>query len=94
MDDDQHGKSAIPTVLLIPFGHTLPIIEAVLGILLLIEFKIKYMVNTALVMKSILILGSASIENRSAIEAQLLHSFYLLGLCWFYEKYNAETVNL
>lgn len=36
-------KSAIPTTLLIPFSYALPIIEAALGILLLIGFKIKYM---------------------------------------------------
>lgn len=86
-------KSAIPIVLLIPFSYALPIIEAALGILLLLGFKIKYMLYAGLVLMSILIFGSASIENWPAIEAQLLHSFYLFGLFWFYEKYNAEKIN-
>lgn len=83
-------KSAIPTVLIVPFSYILPVLEAVLGILLLLGFKIKYTVYSVLVLMSILILGSCSIENWSAIEAQLLHSFYLFGLFWFYEKYKTE----
>jgi len=41
-----------------------------------------------------LIFGSCSIENWSAIEAQLLHSFYLFGLFWFYEKFKTEESSL
>lgn len=84
-------KSAIPTALLVPFSYALPFIEATLGILLLVGFKIKYMLYATLVLMSILIFGSTSIENWSAIEAQLLHSLYLFGLFWFYEKYSTNT---
>jgi thiosulfate dehydrogenase [quinone] large subunit len=84
-------KSVIPTALVIPFSYSLPVIEALLGILLLIGFKIKYVLYAVLVLMSILILGSCSIENWSAIEAQLLHSLYLFGLFWFYQKYNTEN---
>lgn len=84
-------KSAIPTVLIVPFSYLLPVVEAILGILLLINFKTKYTLYGALTVMSILILGSCSIENWSAIEAQLLHSFYLFGLFWFYEKYKPEN---
>jgi len=86
-------KSMIPTALIIPFSYILPIAEAIIGILLLTVFKTKYTIFAALTLMSILILGSCSIENWSAIEAQLLHSFYLFGLLWFYEKYNNEKVN-
>jgi len=83
-------KSAIPDFLIIPFSYLLPVLEAGLGILMLIGFKIKYTLYASLAVMSILILGSCSVENWSAIEAQLLHSFYLFGLFWFYEKYNPE----
>ncbi|MCD0478256.1 DoxX family membrane protein [Chryseobacterium sp. LC2016-29] len=87
-------KSMIPKLVIVPFGYVLPFAEAILGILLLINFKTKYTLYSALVLMSILIFGSCSIENWSAIEAQLLHSFYLFGLFWFYEKFKTEESSL
>lgn len=87
-------KSMIPKLVIVPFGYVLPIFEAILGILLLINFKTKYTLYSALVLMSILIFGSCSIENWSAIEAQLLHSFYLFGLFWFHEKFKTEENSL
>jgi len=80
-------KSAIPSFLIVPFAYVLPIAEFMIGLLLLIGFKSQYTIYSGLILMSILILGSESIENWSAIEAQLLHSVYLGGLLWFYEKY-------
>lgn len=84
-------KSAIPTPVIVPFGYILPFAEAIIGILLLINFKIQHTIYAALVLMSLLILGSSSIENWSAIESQLLHAFYLFGLLWFYEKFKPEN---
>jgi len=80
-------KSVIPSFMIVPFSYILPIVEFLIGLLLLIGFQTKYTIYSGLALMSILILGSASIENWSAIEAQLLHSVYLGGLLWFYEKY-------
>ncbi|WP_292009167.1 MauE/DoxX family redox-associated membrane protein [Chryseobacterium sp.] len=80
-------KSVIPAPLIVPFSYLLPILEAVIGVMLLIGWKIKHTLYSGLALMSILILGSCSIENWSAIEAQLLHAFYLFGLFWFYERY-------
>ena len=80
-------KSVIPSFMIVPFSYILPIVEFLIGLLLLIGFQTKYTIYSGLVLMSILILGSTSIENWSAIEAQLLHSVYLGGLLWFYEKY-------
>lgn len=82
-------KSAIPSFLIVPFSYILPIVEFLIGLSLLIGFQTKYTIYSGLILMSILILGSASIENWSAIEAQLLHSAYLGGLLWFYEKYKS-----
>lgn len=84
-------KSAIPDFLIVPFGYFLPIAEAVLGLSLLIGFQTKYTLFTSLILMSLLILGSSSIENWSAVESQLLHSFYLFGLVWFWQKYKLES---
>ncbi|MPS75125.1 MAG: DoxX family membrane protein [Chryseobacterium sp.] len=80
-------KSVIPSFMIVPFSYVLPIVEFLIGLLLLIGFQTRYMIYSGLTLMSVLILGSASIENWSAIEAQLLHSVYLGGLLWFYEKY-------
>ncbi|WP_426474329.1 DoxX family protein [Chryseobacterium balustinum] len=83
-------KSAIPEALITSFGYVLPFLEAIIGISLLIGFKPKLTIYSAISLMSILILGSSSIENWSAIEAQLLHSLYLFALLWFYLKYSSE----
>ncbi|SUX43471.1 MauE/DoxX family redox-associated membrane protein [Chryseobacterium indoltheticum] len=83
-------KSAIAEALITPFGYVLPFLEAIIGISLLIGFKPKLTIYSAIALMSILILGSSSIENWSAIEAQLLHSLYLFALLWFYLKYSSE----
>ncbi|WP_419870851.1 MauE/DoxX family redox-associated membrane protein [Chryseobacterium sp. CT-SW4] len=84
-------KSVIPAAMIVPFSYLLPVLEALIGIALLIGWKIKYTLYAGLAMMGVLILGSCSIENWSAIEAQLLHSFYLFGLFWFYQKYHQEN---
>lgn len=77
-------KSFIPKGLIIPFSYALPVSEAVIGLLLLIGFRTRYTIYAGLALMSILILGSSSIENWSAIEAQLLHSFYLIVLLFLH----------
>lgn len=83
-------KSAIPEALITPFGYLLPFLEAIVGISLLIGFKSKLTIYAAIALMSILILGSSSVENWTAIEAQLLHSLYLFALLWFYLKHSHE----
>lgn len=80
------AKSAIPELMILPFSYVLPIAEALIGLLLLIGFQTKNTLSAGLVLMSILILGSASVENWSAIESQLLHSVYLFGLLWFWQQ--------
>lgn len=79
---DTMQNSFLLSVLIPPFSYILPI----LGLLLLIGFKVNYMLYTSLFLMSVLILGSCSIENWAAIEAQLLHSFYLMGLVYLLER--------
>lgn len=84
-------KSVLPDVLILPFSYVLPVAEAIIGILLLINYKTKYTLYAGLSLMSILILGSSSIENWSAIESQLLHSLYFFGLFWFHERYSIRN---
>ena len=86
-------KSVIPEFLIVQFGYFLPIAEFLIGLSLLIGFRVKYSLFAGLALMSILIFGSSSIENWIAIESQLLHSFYLFGLVWFWQKYKPETIH-
>ena len=86
-------KSMIPDFLIVPFGYFLPIAEFLIGLSLLIGFQMKYSLFAGLALMSVLIFGSSSIENWSTIESQLLHSFYLFGLVWFWQKYKPESIH-
>lgn len=87
-------KSAIPDFMIVPFSYILPILEALIGLSLVIGFQTKYTLFAGLALMSILILGSSSVENWNAIESQLLHSFYLFGLVWFWQKFQPEINSL
>ncbi|KAA0130158.1 DoxX family membrane protein [Chryseobacterium sp. SN22] len=84
-------KSVIPETLIVPFSYVLPVAETVIGLLLLINFKTKYTLYSALALMSILIAGSCSIENWAAVEAQLLHGVYLFGLFLFHERFSSKV---
>lgn len=86
-------KSILPSALVMVWGFMLPIIEIILGILLLIGYKAKYSIYASLVLMSILIMGSSSIEAWGAIEAQLVHSLYLFALLWYLEIFSGGKSN-
>lgn len=86
-------KSAIPESLLTPFGYLIPIAEFLIGLVLLIGYQTKYAIYAGLALMGLLVLGSASVENWSAIEAQLVHSIYLGGLLWYWEKYRPASTH-
>lgn len=86
-------KSAIPESLLTPFGYLIPIAEFLIGLALLIGYQTKYTIYAGLALMGLLVLGSASVENWSAIEAQLIHSIYLGGLLWYWERYRPASAH-
>ena len=86
-------KSAIPDFLIVPFGYLIPIAEFLIGLVLLIGYQTKYAIYAGLALMGLLVLGSASVENWSAIEAQLVHSIYLGGLLWYWEKYRPASTH-
>ena len=86
-------KSAIPESLLTPFGYFIPIAEFVIGLILLIGYQTKYTIYAGLALMGLLVFGSASVENWTGIEAQLVHSIYLGGLLWYWEKYRPASTH-
>lgn len=86
-------KSAIPESLLTPFGYFIPIAEFLIGLVLLIGYQTKYTIYSGLALMGLLVFGSASVENWTGIEAQLVHSIYLGGLLWYWEKYRPDSTH-
>jgi thiosulfate dehydrogenase [quinone] large subunit len=86
-------KSIIPVGMIVPFGYALPLLEAITGLALLVGYKTNYAIYAGLAILSLLILGSSSVENWSAIEAQLIHAIYLLGLFIFWHRYMPQEQN-
>ncbi|MFC4097373.1 DoxX family protein [Euzebyella saccharophila] len=80
-------ESAIPTFLIIPFSYALPIVEFGIGLLMLLSIQVKYALVAGLVVMSLLILGSCSIENWGAVGVQLVHAVYF-GLLLFAQDYS------
>lgn len=81
------AKSIIPGILIAPFSYFLVISEALVGILLIANFKPRYSIYAGLALMAMLVFGSTSIEDWSAVVAQLVHAIYLILMLWWYEKY-------
>ena len=71
-------KSFLPQALVLPFSYVLPFAEAIIGLLLLIGFRLQWTLWAGLILMSLLILGSCSIENWDAVGVQLIHSVYFV----------------
>ncbi|GAA4178289.1 hypothetical protein GCM10022218_28570 [Sphingobacterium ginsenosidimutans] len=73
-------KSYLPQPLILGFGYALPFIEIIIGLLLLTGVFQRWALYAGLVLMAILIFGSTTIENWTAIDTQLLHAAYFAGL--------------
>jgi thiosulfate dehydrogenase [quinone] large subunit len=87
-------KSILPSALVLAWAYLLPILEALLGILLVVGYKAKYTIYASLVVMSILIIGSSSIEAWGAVQAQLIHALYFFALLWYVEKHHPLTAKI
>lgn len=85
------AKSVFPPALVTAFSYALPILEALLGLLLLLGIRVQYTLYGGLVLMSILIAGSSSVEDWAAIQAQLVHAVYLGFLLYVYGKAGFRT---
>lgn len=80
-------KSYLPQPLILGFGYALPFIEIIIGLFLLAGVFQRYTLYAGLVLMALLIFGSTTIENWTAIDAQLLHAVYFAGLLVLNELY-------
>ncbi len=87
--------SILPSVLVLPFGYSLPLIELVIGILLMIGLQTKNVIFAGLLTMSAFIFGSSMIENWGAISVQLIHSLYFGMLLYFLpnDRFSIDATN-
>ncbi|MBO0591691.1 DoxX family protein [Cellulophaga sp. E16_2] len=73
-------KSMIPEVLVTPFAYTLPILEFVVGVLLIIGLFTRQALVLGAILMIMLVFGSAMIENWGIIDSQLIHTLIFISL--------------
>ena len=88
---EQFKDSMLPDFLVLPFGYLLPLVELVIGILLLTNWQTKNTIYAGLLTMALLIFGSSMIENWGAITAQLVHAIYFAVVLYFLTKNELET---
>ena len=83
----------LPEALVHPSMVALPILELVVGVLLLVGAKTKLATVIGLVIMLALIFGSSMQQNWSAVPVQLFHGLFLLGILLFlpYNKYSLDA---
>jgi len=88
----QFSKSILPEGFVSAFGHVLPFLEFITGVLLLLGF----FTRSALVLGSVVILmlifGTSLIEQWNGIFTQLFYAAYLAVL-YYFSQYNVISVD-
>lgn len=79
----QFGKSILPAALVMPFSYVLPLVEFVIGLLLLIGLFTRAAAIAGGIAMAVLIFGTTTIEDWSAIPTQLIHAAFFAVLVQF-----------
>jgi thiosulfate dehydrogenase [quinone] large subunit len=82
----QFKNSILPEILVLPFGYTLPVVELIVGILLILGWQTRNAIYAGLLTMAALIFGSSTIESWGAISTQLIHALYFGMLLFFLPK--------
>ncbi|WP_231491065.1 DoxX family protein [Pedobacter sp. Leaf170] len=88
----QFEKSILPDALVLPFSYTLPILEFVAGLMILIGLFTRQGLLLAGVTSLALIFGTTMIENWEALPSQLIHVAFL-SILLAYLPYNSYAVD-
>lgn len=88
----QFEKSFLPGGLVSLFGHALPFLEALIGVLLLAGLFTRFALVLAICVMLALIFGTCAIEQWNGVFTQLFYCAYLVALFHFSE-YNRFSVD-
>jgi len=84
--------SLLPNFLLIPFSYTLPFVEFLLGLLLVLGWQTKRAAIGGGILMLTLIGGTSLIENWSALPSQMIHLLFFV-LVYEFNKANALALD-
>jgi len=79
-------KSILPAALVTPFSYLLPIIEFIIGVLLITGLFTRSALIAGSLVMIVLIFGSSMIENWDAVPAQLIHVAFFAVLLHFIQS--------
>lgn len=85
--------SLLPVMLVWPFSVTLPYLEFIIGLFLLIGLKTKFFARAGGILMVILIFGTSMIENWSALPSQMIHASFFILLLQFEASNNYLAVD-
>lgn len=80
------SQSYLPGQLVMPFSLTLPFLELVIGLLLIIGWKTKLAGISGAILMLVLMFGTTMIENWGALPSQMIHLLFLVLVYEFHEK--------
>ena len=91
---EQFQDSVLPEPMVIAFGYILPVLELVVGLLLMLGLFTRFSIFLGLFTMALLVFGSSMIENWGAISSQLVHSVYYGILLWLiqYNRFSVDDV--
>lgn len=73
----------LPDFMVIPFAYAIPIMEFVLGIMLLLGLFTRKALAASAILMIVLIAGSAFKEDWGAVSTQMLYALYVFFLLFF-----------
>lgn len=76
-------KSMMPRMMVVPFSYVLPIMEFIVGLLLLFGLFTKQALMGGSIVMILLIIGTTLIENWEALPSQLIHIAFFAVLLQF-----------
>jgi thiosulfate dehydrogenase [quinone] large subunit len=85
-------KSMLPNLMVVPFSYALPVVEFIIGGLLILGLFTRISLIGGGIVMILLIFGTAMIENWEALPSQLIHTVFFAGLLAFIQ-YNTIAVD-
>lgn len=89
---DQFARSPLPEWSVRGFGMTLPAVEALLGLLLLIGWKTRPALIGASFLMMVLTFGSALVQDWNAAATQLMYAL-IFSILLFLRRYNGWSID-
>lgn len=86
-------KSMLPQALVLPFSYALPVMEFLIGLLLILGLFTRYALVAGGVVMILLIFGTTMIENWEALPSQLIHVAFFGVLLNHVGQYNGYALD-